>query len=308
MPDEGTSLFRHLKKGLSKTRAKFSAGIKAVLRFGQKLDDEAVERLAEALIAADVGPRAAERMAADVQAAFHEHRFDKAEDAFLFLKEEIKQSLLGWDTSTKWNDSGPTVWLVAGVNGVGKTTSIAKLARYYKEQGKRVLMAAGDTYRAAAVDQIQIWSERIGVGLVRHNPGGDPAAVAYDALEAAQARHMDLVIIDTAGRLHTKEHLMRELAKVERVIRRKLPGAPHEVLLVLDATTGQNAVQQARLFHESIDITGIVLAKLDGTAKGGIVIGMRDQIDLPVKFIGIGEKAEDIEPFDAESFVEALFG
>ena len=308
MADARSSIFERLKKGLSKTRAKFSAGIKAVLRFGRGLDDEVIEELTEALIAADVGPRAAERMAGDVHKAFHEGRFEKPEEALLFLKENIKQSLRGWDTAVVWSESGPTVWLVAGVNGVGKTTSIAKLAWYYKDRGKRVLIGAGDTYRAAAVEQIQIWSERIGADLVKHSPGGDPAAVAYDAVEAALARNIDLLIVDTAGRLHTKEHLMRELAKIEKVIQRKLPGAPHEVLLVLDATTGQNAVQQAKLFHESIQLTGIILAKLDGTAKGGIVVGMRDQIDLPVKFIGIGEKAEDLEPFEADSFVEALFG
>ena len=207
-----------------------------------------------------------------------------------------------------WNPDGPTVWLVAGVNGVGKTTSIAKLAKLYKDQGKRVMICAGDTYRAAAVDQISIWSERVGVEIVKHQQGGDPAAVAYDAIEAAIARKVDLLIVDTAGRLHTKEHLMRELEKIEKVIQRRLPGAPHEVLLVLDATTGQNAVMQARLFHESIKLTGLFIAKLDGTAKGGIVVGMRDQIDLPVKFIGLGEGADDIEPFDANLFVEALFG
>ena len=214
------SLFERLKKGLAKTREKFSVGIKSVLRFGIKLDDEALEELTEALIAADVGPRAAERMAVDLQKAFHEGRFDKPEDALLFLKEEIKESLSGWDTSVRWSEDGPTVWLVAGVNGVGKTTSIAKLAKWYKDRGKRVLICAGDTYRAAAVDQIAIWSERVGVDLVKHQPGGDPAAVAYDAVEAALARNVDLMIVDTAGRLHTKENLMRELAKIERVIQR----------------------------------------------------------------------------------------
>ena len=199
------------------------------------------------------------------------------------------------------------MWLVAGVNGVGKTTTIAKLAKWYTDQGKRVLLAAGDTYRAAAVEQLQIWADRVGVELIKHSTGGDPAAVAYDAMEAALARNVDLLIVDTAGRLHTKENLMRELEKMERVLQRQLESAPHEVLLVLDATTGQNAVQQAKLFNVSLNLTGLVLAKLDGTAKGGIVVGMREQIDLPVKFIGIGEKAEDLEPFDADQFVDALF-
>ena len=274
MGEVKTSFFGRLKAGLAKTRAKFTSGIRSVLTLGRKLDDAAIDELSEALIAGDVGPRSAERMARDVQEAFR---------------------------------AGKTVWLVAGVNGVGKTTSIAKLANLYTGQKKRVLIAAGDTYRAAAVEQLEIWSQRVGVDLVKHQHGGDPAAVAFDAIEAAVARKMDLLIVDTAGRLHTKDHLMRELAKIETVIRRRLPGAPHEVLLVLDATTGQNAVQQAKLFHESIKLTGLFLAKLDGTAKGGIVVGMRDQIDLPVKFVGLGEKAEDIEPFDPDRFVDALF-
>ena len=308
MAEERSGFFRRLKKGLSKTREKFSAGIKAVLKLGRKLDADTLDELTEALVAADVGPRAAERMVNDVHEAFRSKQFEDGEEAVRFLKQDIKDSLRGWDTSVKWNEDGPTVWLVAGVNGVGKTTSIAKLAHLYKEHGKNVLLCAGDTYRAAAVEQLQIWSERVGVDLIRHQSGGDPAAVAFDAIEAAIARKMDLLIVDTAGRLHTKENLMRELEKIEKVIQRRLPGAPHEVLLVLDATTGQNAVMQAKQFHESIKLTGLILAKLDGTAKGGIVVGMRDQIDLPVKFVGLGEKAEDIEPFAADDFVEALFG
>jgi len=307
MTEGKPSFFGRLKDGLAKTRAKFSAGIRSVLTLGRKLDKDALDDLTDALIAGDVGPRAAERMARDVQEAYRSGRFQSPEDALRFLKEDIKASLRAWDTSLHWSETGPTVWLVAGVNGVGKTTSIAKLAKFYSDRNKRVLVAAADTYRAAAVDQIEIWCQRVGVDLIKHQPGGDPAAVAYDAVEAAVARKMDLLVVDTAGRLHTKDHLMRELAKIEGVIQRRLPGAPHEVLLVLDATTGQNAIQQARLFHESIKLTGIFLAKLDGTAKGGIVVGMRDQIDLPVKFVGLGEKADDIELFDADRFVEALF-
>ncbi len=307
MAEGKTSFFGRLKEGLAKTRAKFSASIRSVLTLGRKLDRDSLDELTDALVAGDVGPRAAERMARDVQDAYRAGRFQSPDDAVRFLKEDIKASLRGWDTSLHWSETGPTVWLIAGVNGVGKTTSIAKLAKYYSGRNKRVLIAAGDTYRAAAVDQIEIWSQRLGVDLIKHKPGGDPAAVAYDAVEAAIARKMDLLIVDTAGRLHTKDHLMRELSKIESVIQRRLPGAPHEVILVLDATTGQNAVQQAKLFHESIKLTGIFLAKLDGTAKGGIVVGMRDQIDLPVKFVGLGEKAEDIEPFDPNRFVDALF-
>ncbi len=307
MAEKKSSLFARLKSGLSRTREKFTGSIRSVLRFGRKLDEETVEELTEALIAADVGPRAAERMAGDVAQAFRSGEFQTAEDAIEFLRKDIKESLAHWNTEPNWSPDGPTVWLVAGVNGVGKTTTIAKLAKWYTDQGKRVLLAAGDTYRAAAVEQLQIWADRVGVDLIKHSAGGDPAAVAYDAMEAALARNVDLLIVDTAGRLHTKENLMRELEKIERVLKRQLESAPHEVLLVLDATTGQNAVQQAKLFNASLNLTGLVLAKLDGTAKGGIVVGMREQIDLPVKFVGIGEKAEDIEPFDADQFVDALF-
>ena len=307
MPESKSSLFGRLKAGLKKTRDKFGSSIKSVLRLGHKLDDHTIEELVEALIVSDVGPRAAERMANDVAQAFHTGAFKSADDALEFLKQDIKESLSHWDTSPQWSTSGPTVWLVAGVNGVGKTTTIAKLARRYLDEGKTVLLAAGDTYRAAAVEQLQVWAERVGVDLIKHSPGGDPAAVAFDAIEAAVARKTDLLIVDTAGRLHTKENLMRELEKIEKVIRRRLPGAPHEVLLVLDATTGQNAVQQAKLFHQSIRLTGLILAKLDGTAKGGIVVGMREQIDLPVKFVGLGETAEDLAPFSPDEFVNALF-
>ena len=307
MGETKSSLFARLKQGLSKTRKKFAGTVKSVLSLGYKLDDDAMDMLTEALIAADIGPRAAERMARDVQAAFRDGRFVDAGDGLLFLKEEMKASIRGWDTAPRWSDTGPTVWLIAGVNGAGKTTSIAKLAKFYKDRDKKVLICAGDTYRAAAIEQIEIWSERVGVELVKHKHGGDPAAVAYDAVEAALARHMDLLIVDTAGRLHTKEHLMREIEKIEKVISRRIPDAPHEVLLVLDATTGQNGVMQARIFHESLRLTGLFLSKLDGTAKGGIVLGMRDQIDLPVKFVGLGETADDVEPFDGSQFVEALF-
>lgn len=306
MVDE-KSFFQRLKDGLSKTRNKFTSTVRSVLSFGRNISPENIEELSEALIAGDVGPRTAERMAQDVATAFRERKFQSGDEAIEFLKQDIRKSLEGWETAPRWNPEGPSVWLVAGVNGVGKTTSIAKLAKFYKDRGKRVLIAACDTYRAAAVDQIQIWADRIGVELIKHQSGSDPAAVAFDAIDAAIARNVDLLIVDTAGRLHTKENLMRELEKIEKVLQRRLPSAPHEVLLVLDATTGQNGIQQARLFHEAIQLTGLILAKLDGTAKGGIVIGMRDQVDLPVKFVGLGEKVDDIEPFDAAMFVDALF-
>jgi fused signal recognition particle receptor len=204
---------------------------------------------------------------------------------------------------------GPTVILVAGINGAGKTTSIAKLAWLLKNQmHKSVMVCASDTFRAAAVEQLSIWSQRLGVEIVKHKMGADPAAVAYDACEAAKSRGMDVLIVDTAGRLHTQEHLMRELTKIRDVVAKRIPGAPHEVLLVLDATTGQNAVLQAKNFAAAINVTGIVLAKLDGTAKGAAILSIRDELSIPVKFIGLGERPEDIEPFDPQSFVEAMFG
>ena len=207
----------------------------------------------------------------------------------------------------QFSDSGPTVVLVTGINGSGKTTSVAKLAHYFNGQGKRVILGACDTFRAAAVEQLTIWSERIGVQIVKHDQGADPGAVAYDACEAAVARKADVLLIDTAGRLHTQDHLMRELGKINKVVERKIPGAPHEVLLVLDATVGQNAVNQARLFSEHARVTGIFLAKLDGSAKGGVVVGIRDQLDVPVKFAGLGETPSDVEPFDPGAFIEAMF-
>ena len=211
------------------------------------------------------------------------------------------------DRELKHADQGPTVILVAGVNGTGKTTSIAKLAYTLSQNNKKVIVAACDTFRAAAVDQLSIWADRIGVQIVKHQTGADPAAVAYDACEAALAREVDYLILDTAGRLHTQTDLMRELTKIRDVVARKIPNAPSEVLLVLDATTGQNAISQAKLFTEAIDVTGIFLAKLDGTARGGIVIAIKDQLDIPVKFVGLGEKPEAIAEFDPSSFVEALF-
>jgi fused signal recognition particle receptor len=203
--------------------------------------------------------------------------------------------------------SGPTVIFVVGVNGSGKTTSVAKLGSYLVKQGKSVLLGACDTFRAAAIEQLAIWAERCGVDLVKHQPGSDPAAVAFDACEAGLARGVDVILLDTAGRLHTQEHLMRELGKIQRVVGKHIPDAPHEVVLVLDATIGQNALQQAKVFSEVVEVTGLFLAKLDGSAKGGIVVGIRDQFDIPVKFVGLGETVDDIEAFDPETFVDALF-
>ena len=295
-----------LKRGLAKTRDSFGAGLKAFVKLGRRLDRDTLEELGEVLLSADVGPRAVERIIADLRQAFEDEKIRKTDEVLPYLREELIKELGAGDRAVRFAESGPTVFLVAGVNGGGKTTSIAKLARFYRDQGKKVLLAACDTYRAAAVEQLGIWADRVKVDIVRTQQGADPASVAFDALDAAVARKVDLLIVDTAGRLQTKEHLMRELGKVERVIERKIPNAPHEVFLVIDANTGQNGLSQARLFSDTVRVTGIILTKLDGTARGGIVLGMRDQVDLPVKFIGLGEKSEDLAPFDPAVFVDAL--
>jgi fused signal recognition particle receptor len=296
--------FSKLREGLAKTRSKFADVLRTFL--GRGLDESVLEELSEALLAADVGPRAVDRIVADLRKASKEGKLQASDGIEACLREQLKASLRAWDTRVRMADAPPTVFLIAGINGSGKTTTIAKLAYLYKNDGKKVLLAASDTYRAAAIEQLDIWADRVQVDIVKHQRGGDPAAVAYDAVEAAVARRMDMLIVDTAGRLQTKENLMRELSKVERVIANKLPGAPHEVFLVLDATTGQNAISQVRLFRQAVNVTGIILAKLDGTAKGGVVLGMRDEVDIPVKFVGIGEKPPDLEPFDPDEFVDAL--
>jgi len=295
-----------LKSGLRKTHDRISTSLKSVLRAGRKLDDETIEEVEEILYSADIGPRAVLRLSESLRTAYRERVITDSGDVMDFLKNEIKNDLRQWDLSLNMAESGPTVIMVAGVNGSGKTTSIAKLAHMFVQQGKSVLLAASDTFRAAAVEQLAIWSERAGADMVR-NDAGDPAAVAYDAAERAVARGYDILIVDTAGRLHTRKNLMQELGKIRRVLRKKIPDAPHEMLIVLDAVTGQNAIKQAITFNESIELTGIVLAKLDGTAKGGVVFGMREQIDIPVKFIGVGETMVDIAPFDPEKFVDAIF-
>ncbi len=301
------SALNKLKSGLAKTRDLFLGGIRAVLPAGRKIDEELLDQLEEQLIAADIGVKTTVRIIGDLKTAYREKRIATSDDVLAALKSEMKMYWPPADRSLRFAPSGPTVILVAGVNGVGKTTSIAKLAQHLTDQGKRVILGACDTFRAAAVEQLSIWAERTGTQIVKHKQGADPAAVAFDACEAAMARGADVLLIDTAGRIHTRENLMRELGKIRRVVANKVPGAPHEVLLVLDATTGQNAISQAKLFTEAAGVTGIFLAKLDGTAKGGIVVAIRNEVSLPVKFIGIGEKTDDIEPFDPERFVEALF-
>ena len=296
-----------LKSGLAKTRKALSGRVRELFRLAPVIDDDFLDQLEEILITADVGVEATTNIIEDLRAASKDKRQADPQTLYDILRRDIAQRLKGAESEISLAPSGPTVILVAGVNGTGKTTSIAKLAYYYKSAGKSVLLAASDTFRAAATEQLSIWAERLGVDIVKHQMGADPAAVAFDACQAAIARGADVLVVDTAGRLHTDENLMRELTKISKVVGRKIEGAPHEVLLVLDATSGQNALSQARTFKQAIGITGIFLAKLDGTAKGGIVVAICDKIGIPVKFIGLGEKFEDIAPFDAERFTQALF-
>ncbi len=300
-------LFDRLKKGLAKTREKIAAGFRAILPFGKRIDEHVIEQLEETMLADDMGPSTVAKLIDEVRGAWKAGKIAETQDIVPFLKEHITGYWPESQRRIQFAASGPTVILVAGINGSGKTTSVAKLAKYLSDQGKRVILGACDTFRAAAVEQLTIWSERTGVQIVKHKQGADPGAVAYDACEAAIARNADVLLIDTAGRLHTQEHLMRELNKIQRVVEKKIPGAPHEVLLVLDSTIGQNAINQAKMFSQHVRVTGLFLAKLDGSAKGGIVIGIRDQLDIPVKFVGLGEAPADIEPFDPQAFVEALF-
>ena len=296
-----------LKKGLEKTRKVFAGRVRELFRLAPVVDDKFLSDLEEILIGADVGVDATAAIIADLRAAAREKKEARPEALYGILKDDIARRLKKHGFEVKAAPSGPSVILVAGVNGTGKTTSIAKLAYYYKSRGKKVLLAASDTFRAAACEQLAIWAERVKVDIVKHQTGSDPAAVAYDACDAALARGVDVLIVDTAGRLHTDENLMRELGKITKVVGKKIPGAPHEVLLVLDATAGQNALSQAGRFKAAIAVTGIFLAKLDGTAKGGIVVAISDRIGIPVKFIGIGEQYDDIEEFDADRFAQALF-
>jgi len=297
----------YLKERLGKTRSKINSSLSSVLSLGRKIDDDLLDELEETLIRDDIGVETTDKLISELREAYRARKISDSEEVIPFLKEHIKSYWPHQDRQLHQAASGPTVVLVAGVNGTGKTTSIAKLAHILNSNGKQVIVAACDTFRAAAVEQLTIWAERIGVQIVKHQQGSDPAAVAFDACEAALAREADVVILDTAGRLHTKKDLMVQLTKIRDVVTRKIPDGPHEVLLVLDGTTGQNAISQAKLFTEAINVTGIFLSKLDGTARGGIVIAIKDQLDIPVKFVGLGEKPEDIAEFDPANFVEALF-
>lgn len=294
------------KKGLSKTREQVFGQIQEVIFASRKIDDELLEEIEDLLISGDVGVDTTSEIIERVRTQVKRKNYETPEQLYEILKEEII-AMFAREPAKPENPASPLIILVVGVNGTGKTTSIAKIARQYQNRGKNVLLVAADTFRAAAIEQLQIWAERIDADIIKHHSGADPGAVAFDAMQAAKARGKDVVIIDTAGRLHTKVNLMEELKKIKRVIQKVIPDAPHEILLVLDATTGQNAISQARQFIEAVGITGIVLTKLDGTAKGGAVIGISHMLNIPVKYVGLGEKMDDLEPFDAETYVAGLF-
>jgi fused signal recognition particle receptor len=300
--------FTKIKEGLAKTRSVVGGALRKLIGLGRKIDQAFLDQLEDTLLQADIGVAKTEEIIAELKTKYKAGEMAPGEELLDLLKRSLRAELQApVDQELAWAPSGPTVVLIVGVNGAGKTTTIAKLAKRYKDQGKNVLIAAGDTYRAAAIEQLSIWAERAGVDIVKTHDGGDAAAVAFDAVAAAEARGADLVLIDTAGRLHNKEHLMRELEKIRRVIQKRLPTAPHETLLVLDATAGQNAIQQAKVFGAAMGVTGLVLTKLDGTAKGGVTITIRRELKLPVRFIGVGEKIEDLQPFDPDAFIEAIF-
>lgn len=299
-------LFDKLKQGLFKTKKSLIENVERLVS-GRTVDDRLLDEFEELLIMADVGPLAAETITRSLKAKVREQRIRNEKDLKDAFKEEVKKILIGGHKVMCAGEK-PYVILTIGVNGVGKTTTIGKLARRFTDHGFTVTLAAGDTFRAAAIEQLEIWADRAGAQIVKHRSGADPAAVAFDAVASAKSKKIDVVIIDTAGRLHTKTNLMEELKKVKRVISKELPSAPHEVLLVVDATSGQNAINQAKIFNEAIGVTGIALTKLDGTAKGGIILAISKELNIPVKLIGVGEAVEDLQDFDPDEFVDALFG
>lgn len=295
-----------LKKGLEKTKSSFGDKLDSVLKVFKKIDDDLYDELEEALIMADAGVETSMYIIDELKKKVKENHLTEADEVRGAIKEIIADILSENDNEVKLSGS-PAVVMVIGVNGVGKTTSIGKMASLFKSEGKKVILGAGDTFRAAAVDQLQVWADRVGVDIIKHQEGADPGAVMFDSISAAKARGADVLIFDTAGRLHNKKNLMDELKKIYKIIERELPDSSKEVLLVLDATTGQNALSQAKLFGEVADITGIVLTKLDGTAKGGIVIAIGHEQKIGVKFIGVGEGTDDLQKFNAQDFADALF-
>ena len=298
-------LFSKIKQGLAKTRDNILGGVEQVFASFRTVDEELFEELEEALIMADMGVETSVAILDTLRQRVKAEGVKEPEAVKALLKQEISDTLTS--NTTSFDPNFPAVFLIIGVNGVGKTTTVGKLTKWYKSEDKSVLVAAADTFRAAAIDQLGVWCERAGVSMIRQAENSDPAAVVYDATSAAKARGIDLLICDTAGRLHNKKNLMEELKKINRIVSTQLPDAHREVLLVLDATTGQNALQQAKLFKEVADITGIILTKLDGTTKGGIVVAIKNELDIPVRYITVGEGIDDLQPFDAEMFANALF-
>ena len=303
------SVTEKFKEGLTKTRNSFASKVNDLVKRYRKVDEAFFEELEEVLIAADVGVVTVMDLIDMLKDEAKARNIKETSELQAVISEKLAELLKknGEDTSLSIRENDLTIILVVGVNGVGKTTTIGKLAHKFKLEGKSVVLAAGDTFRAGAIEQLEVWGERVGADVIKHQQGADPAAVIYDAIQSARSKKADILICDTAGRLQNKVNLMKELEKVKRVIAREVPSAPHEVLLVLDATTGQNALNQAKTFKDATDVTGIVLTKLDGTAKGGIVLAIRHELDIPVKFVGFGEKMDDLQTFDADTFVYGLF-
>ncbi|MFC4735575.1 signal recognition particle-docking protein FtsY [Bacillus daqingensis] len=297
------------RDGLTKTRESFVGAMNELMMDYRTVDEEFFEELEDILIASDVGVNTVMELVDELRDEALRQNIKKSIDLQPLISEKLSELLVRDDQETKLNmqDDSLTVILFVGVNGVGKTTTIGKMAQKFKDEGRRVMLAAGDTFRAGAIEQLEVWGERAGVEVVKQQAGSDPAAVMYDAIQSAKSRKADVLLCDTAGRLQNKVNLMKELEKVKRVLTREIPDAPHEVLLVLDATTGQNAMTQAKMFGEATDVSGIVLTKLDGTAKGGIVLAIRNELDIPVKFVGLGEKVEDLHEFDPDQYVHGLF-
>ena len=301
-----SGFFARLKSGLAKTRSNFAGGFDNIVHGKAKVGPELLEELEETLLIADVGMQTTSFILDDLKREVSQNRIRENKEVLEQLKQRMIHVLSQNQKPLPYSEHQPFVILVVGVNGSGKTTTIGKLARHWKQEGKKILLAAGDTFRAAAIDQLQVWADRSDIPCISQKSGADPSAVAYDAVQAGLAREMDLVLIDTAGRLQTNTNLMEELKKIKRVIGKVLPGAPHETLLVLDATIGQNSISQARLFNEALEVDGLVMTKLDGTAKGGVLFNITDDLKLPIRFVGVGEKPEDLQEFNPQTFVEAL--
>ena len=301
-----SGFFFRLKAGLQKTRDSFAGGIENIVQGKAKVGLELLDELEETLLIADVGMKTTTFILEDLKKDVAQNRIRENDEVLQHLKGQMFKVLSQNNKPIQFSKNKPLVILMVGINGSGKTTTIGKLAQKWKKEGKKVLLAAGDTFRAAAIDQLQVWAERADISCISQKNGADPSAVAYDAVQAAVARNVDVLLIDTAGRLQTNQNLMEELKKVKRVIGKVLPGAPHETLLVLDATLGQNSISQAKHFHEALELDGFVMTKLDGTAKGGVLLNLSGELKLPIHFIGVGEKAEDLQVFDPKKFVDAL--